>query len=421
MTELSRPAAGQRAPLLLVLLLLAAAAPVRFGYGLPLVGSVSFLDVMTGVVGLALAARVLHERRLQVGYPLLFGLLCVPFLAAVVSLLWSQDPSTTLREILSLLQGLLLYLYAVGATERAGAEGTLRWLRRSVYLLLAPPVLMLVGVPGFQPQEPGVAATSVDYIGYFTRLSHPFIGRSNNLASVLAFFPFVLAWWGMHRGDRRASRAAVVAVAAIALTLSRGVLGSLLLGTVLYLLVARPPIGLLARRTVSLGLLLGLAGALFLAFNTQARELLDTRLQAASIEDRTALVELALEKIEQRPVVGYGGGVTPEAEPALEAGVHNTYVQQLLSYGAPLGLLVIASLGLTSVFFLCRHKPGTPARAIGFTLLVQLLVFGSQSSFEGVVVRAIFFLFVGVVTGLLQEEERRSAAPPPLPSRDGAR
>lgn len=415
----------ERLPWLLGALVLGAAAPVRAGSDLPLVGSVSLLDGVIVVVGMSLLATTATTLRLDVGYPRLFALLTFPLVVNTVSLAWSQDAVETLRASLSYIEGLIAYLYVVRATRGVAAERIVALLRRFGYLLLVPPALMLARVPGFAPQLPGLSTTSTDYVGYYTRLSHPFIGRSNNLATVLAFVVVILLWWGMTRGDRRSTRAGVVVAAAIVATLSRGVILSLAVVACWYLVVVGPRARLTAIR---IGALVAASGAtamlLLFAVAPEASQHLASRLDPANLTDRSQLASTAIAKVAARPLLGYGGAVTPDNEPTLTAGVHNTYLQQILSFGVPLGVAVSLSFVGLAWFFFARAGPGTAGRVLGASLLVQLLIFTNQSSFEGVVLRVIFYLSVGLGAGLLAATEPAtpepsgSPAPLPIPSED---
>jgi O-antigen ligase len=319
------------------------------------------------------------------------------------------------------------------------AARVITYVRRYVYLVIIPGVLLLLSVPGFAPQEAGLAETDANYLAYFTRLSHPFIGRSNNLATVLAFFVPLLLYWGHARRDRRATVAGIVALLAIFLTLSRGVLLAFAAAGVVYALLTlgrrRPPAHRSMAPKVAAMLLLCVVGiAAFYAVNPATQQFFSTRFQADNVVGRAELLDASFEKVADRPLLGYGGGVSPtyvpttldaqeaylrrlaaqrtetpivEAEPVLDA--HNAYLQQVLYYGLPLGLLGCAALVALAAAFMARRRRTALAGVIAYALMVQLAIFLVEASFEGTVLRVLFYMSIGLAVALLRSEDRETA------------
>jgi O-antigen ligase len=409
------PAPGRRRIALMVVLI-AAAMPVRLSQSVPVVNSVSVLDIL-----LVLAAGTLFLdlafRPLDTGYRELFWILCLPPILTAVSLVWSTDRPATLRTLFSYAEGVIAYLFVIRELAGIAPARIMTYIKRYAYLLIIPAVLLLLSVPGFEPQEPGLKHSSGDYISYFTRLSHPVLGRSNNLAAVLAFFAPLLIYWGHTRQDRRITRAGFITLLAIFVTLSRGTLLAFLIAGVLYALLAPRPRGVQGGSffpkiagIVALG---ALAIAIFYSLNPATNEFFGERLGAANVGGRSDLVSLSFTQIANRPLLGYGGGVIPHsaavtAQGALLEPVHNTFLQQALYFGLPLGLLVSLALCATAVVFLIRRRSTPLAGVIGYALMVQLVSFLFESSFEGTVLRVLFYLSVGVATALLRSVEAES-------------
>jgi O-antigen ligase len=358
-------------------------------------------------------------RPIDLGYPPLFWLLCVPLLIAVFSLAWSEDRSETLRSAIIYAEGLVAYLFVVRELSGVSAVRVMTFIKRYAYLLIIPGILLLLYVPGFAPQEEGLTETSGAYLSYYTRLSHPILGRSNNLATLLAFFAPLLLYWGHVRGDRRMTFAAFVALAAIFMTQSRGVLLAMLLVALLFgLFVAsgRREGGSGLGRKVLVGISLGfIAIAVLYSLNPSTQEYFDGRLTLANVEDRSALAAESLEQIEARPLLGYGAGVSPgdvdvmasEGEWA-DVDVHNTYLQQVVYFGIPLGVGIAVALWALAAFFLSR-RPNPLAGVVAYALTVQLVLFLFESSYEGTVLRVLFYLSIGLAVALLRAADAESA------------
>jgi hypothetical protein len=80
-------------------------------------------------------------------------------------------------------------------------------------------------------------------------------------------------------------------------------------------------------------------------------------------------------------------------------------VQQILYYGIPIGVVVSVALWMLPAFF--RRRPTQPlGGVIAYTLVVQLTLFLFESSFEGTVLRVLFYLSVGLATALLRTVDR---------------
>lgn len=402
----------QRPRVGLMLVLLAAAMPVRIADQFGVVNSVSILDLILIGAAAALYGHAMLSRQVNMGDVRLFRLLCVPLVISLVSFAWSQDQAATTRAILIYAEGVIAYLFVVWQLQDATPDRVLTYMKRYVYLVILPGILLLLHFPGFAPEEQGISPTSNDYVGYFTRLSHPVLGRSNNLATVLAFFIPVLLYWGVRHHNRRFSRAALIGLIAVFLTLSRGVILALVICGGLYLLSglqrrsASPGHGWLMVRGVVASILL-VGGTFLLLYEANpetGQSFTASRLSLVNINDRLHLASLGINKVFLHPLLGYGAGVTADNDPLLQS-VHNTYLQQLIYFGIPLGAVVCASLLGIAVFFFRRRPRTGLSRILGYSIVVQLLIFTFEASFEGTVLRVLFYMSVGLAIALLRSAE----------------
>jgi O-antigen ligase len=406
--------------------LLAAAMPARISDSFPLVHSLSILDILLIIAGVTLFLDLAFHP-LDPGYRPLFRILCVPVLISFVSLAWSQDRGQTVRSLIIYLEGLIAYLFVVRELDGLPANRIIGYLARYAVLLVIPGVLLLLHVPGFAPQVPSNLSHSAgDYLSYYSRFSHPVLGRSNNIAAVLAFFPAILIYWGQTRQARGVTVAGVIAAVAIFLTLSRGTLLSFLIGGLLYAALPRSSVGSTTRwrRTIITILAAGAVGiAVLYVANPATHDFFGGRFGSANISGRFSLISMAVPKLAARPFLGYGAGVTPDGDPQLAEGIHDTYLQQALYFGLPLALAVSVALWGIAAFFLSRRRAIPLAGVIGYTIMVQLLSFIFESSLEGTVLRVLFYLSVGLGAGLLRaiESELHQSTTLPIPGDRGTR
>jgi O-antigen ligase len=403
--------------LFLMIALVAAAMPIRLAVGVPVVDSISILDIVLLVAALTLFLD-LSYRPLDTGYTQVFGLLCLPLAVATLSIVWSQDRPATLRAMLIYVEGLIAYLFVVRELHGLSPARIVGYLERFAYLLIIPAVLLLLHVPGFGPRvSSDITHSSGAYQTYFTRLSHPVLGASNNLATILAFFAPILIYWGHVQRNRRITVAGLVAAAAIFVTLSRGVLLSFLIAGVLYAILSSgsrtTQVNGLGRKIAGIVALGAVAIAAFYVLNPQTHEQFKTRLTLTNVISREALISDALTKIANRPLLGYGGGASPDRDPSLLAEhVHNTFLQQAVYFGIPLGVLVSAALIGLAGFFLARRRRAAIAGVLAYVLLVQLVSYTFEASFEGTVLRVLFYMSIGMAVALLRSvESERPAAP----------
>jgi O-Antigen ligase len=391
----------------LFLLIAAAAVPVQWGRSLPLLGYPSVLDLALIGALWSLFAGLAFTGRVVIAYPRLLVIVAIPAFVTALSMLWSQDLGSTMQTTLASLFGLVAYVYILREMHGMSVERIHRYIRWFVYLLLVPPILMLVGVPGFTPQERGISETSAEYVGYFSRLSHPFIGRSNNLASVLAFFVPILAYRALVARSRADGLAAITVVTAVVLTQSRGVLLALLV-TGPLLVMSSPDLRRQAVRILgAIGISALIATALLIVLvqtNPATTEFFSTRFSATGIEERQRLLDEGVDRVAARPLAGYGGGISPLGD--TESGgerAHNTYLQQAISFGVPLGVVVSASLLVIVPFLFTRRSPA--GFVVGYAVMGQLVIFATESSYEGNVQRVLFYLSLGLGVAIVAARE----------------
>jgi hypothetical protein len=116
---------------------------------------------------------------------------------------------------------------------------------------------------------------------------------------------------------------------------------------------------------------------------------------------------LGLSKIGERPLIGFGAGTSPDRAPLLvaEGSVHNTYLQQIVYYGIPLGTGLCLALVALARFFVLRGRFTSISKVVAYALVVQLIVFLWESSFEGTVLKVLFFMSIGLGAALVRAAE----------------
>lgn len=403
---------------LLPLLLLAAAFPIRFT---ALGTTLSVFEVVLAAAGCLWLVAVLYKgsttiptRYLTLGY--------VSITLTVASLLWTQELDRTIAATVSTVLAVLAFLVVVSALRYASARKVALIIAAFVVLLTIPGALMWAGVQGLEPPAE-LDRNHGDYLSYYTRFSHPFIGRSNNLAALLvAFLPPMIVWTVRTR-HRAVGLATLIGAGALVLTLSRGTFLALGLALFAYMLIDSKQGRAILRRLVLLAIPVGLVAWILFGTDPFRREQLVGRLATANLDERREFLSYAQAQTDERPLVGLGARAGQD--------VHNTYLQQVVDFGIIGGTLVVILLLATALWWFGPHHGQSRwlARAAGIGVLAQLLSFAVESSYEGTLLRPLIWLTWGMLVAWVYAEQRGVGddAPPEVEgvrtgaSRSGAR
>jgi O-antigen ligase len=398
------------------LLVAAAAFPLRIYSEFAVFRSFSLLDVILACTALVLLLGLARTGRLFVGDGFTFTLLAAPAAIAALSIAWSVQPAVSARYAVHSLEALVAYLAAVAAFRRQPARFVFSAMAWFVVALFAGSALFYLQVPGFE--RPVVSAEAdldspeyADWLtGFVTRLGHPFIGQSNVFATALVFFVPLFIAYARFADSRWARAAAVLCLAGIVLTQSRGALLALALALLVYALLAPrdlPPLPL--RRwlpAAALGVAaVGGVAALALSEPDAARFMLAARADAESWHVRLRSLDLAAEQLARRPALGSGAGTASLLHPELAVGVHNTYLEQLVSYGIPLGLAACLSLLLLPLAGKVVPRTGSTApldAGLLAAIAALLLAFLTQASYESGPLRVLLALSLGMAISLVR-------------------
>lgn len=392
-----KPRLRPRTQIIITILLIAAAFPVRF----------SFVDRTISMFDIAIVAAfapwlvVILLRKVKP--PRAFAWLgLVSILLAAGSILWSPAQGETMLYVFASVESIVVFMMAITFLQDAPPQQIVRLISIWVFLLLIPAALLWLRVPGFLPPDT-LDPSSGDYISYFARLSHPFIGRSNNLAALLVVLIIPLAAWAVRTGQRVAGWAAFVALGAVALTLSRGTLLALGVAVVAYLLIDHGNARRLFNRGIGVLLIIGGIGYLLINQNDIASEFFSGRLSNVNVDSRSALASRAQQVIEGNWFVGVGAGVGEDT--------HNTFIQQLVYFGLIGGLLVSVLLVSVTVSWFVAKQEKWLATAIGIGVLAQMGSFVVESSYEGTLLRPLIWFGWGLLVAWWRAQVSDPVAP----------
>jgi len=381
------------------------AMPMRIWIPVGPFASFSILDVVIAILLIFFTINFLIKGKLKTGNKNVFFLLMVPFFMSIFSLLWTVELIGTIKWILIFLEACIVYIITINLFCRYPAKVIAQYMALFVVLCITASVFSYLNIPGFIPQIPPEMDQEGYLLSYFARFSHPFIGLSNNLATVLVFFLLIFIAYGQSEKQRTYLFLGLLTTAGVVLTLSRGVLISMIITFILFF-VKRKFILKGIYYFICSSFLLGLVIYTFLLINPIAEQEIWSRFTITNIEFRQEKIAIAFKMIQDKLLLGYGGGAMAYGNiENLVGGVHNTYIEQILNFGLLGGSFIILNLLLLPLpFFKFQtkyHSVKLLARGIGFSVVGQLLIFMTESSFEGSLLRVIFYFSIALSVSLL--------------------
>lgn len=412
---MSETQSSSRLPMLAAtMLVVAAAASVRFSFGVGFFNSLSVLDVMLLLALIPAGFLLVGGRELSLGDATVFGCLLLPLLISAASTLWSQDLDGTLRTVVFYVESIVAYLCAVNLLKDASVRTIARLLMLFVWVLLLVCALMYLRVPGFEPLIAYNAGLKDTLVSYFSRLSHPFLGASNNLAGVLAFLLFPIAASARLLKSRFGYFTTAIAFLAVALTFSRGVMAAIVVCWLIAMVWGSRAIFSSVMKIASVASVLIAVGYIAMLTSPEAQGILEDRFKLTTILARFDNIRQVVDAVAVEPLLGWGAGSAPYYAPGLVGGAHNTYLENAMYFGVPLAGVVTLCLFLLPVRLYTRFtalgSPPSLTRACSLAIFCQLLIFISQTSFEGATLKIIFYLLTGMSVALLHAARREYPA-----------
>ena len=396
-----------------------AAFPYRFETGAGLFATVSVLDFAFLISTLVVVVSACRRGHLSIGHRGVAIALALAPLLAFCSLLWAVDFRMALKAVTLYAYALALYIVVVNLLDDAPARFTAGLFSWFAIVVLMGALFLYLRVPGFDLFAAVDSPVDLDRIAAaYARFSHPFIGLSNDFAPILAFTLFAILGFGRLQPRLWDKPLAAVLAIGLFLTFSRGVLIGFLLVSLAYWTGSRFNLRLLAKALV-VSMIVGAAVYVFTsryAFSVGERQIsgrdivIDRLSNPGTVGVRAATYRTSLALVWRRPLLGYGTGIfDPDRSGQLSGTSHSTYLQQLLFYGVPLGMLSsLAWIVLAHMFWKWNTTTGDTrrfAKAVGAALAVILIAAASETFMEATVPRLLIYLLVGMSTALLNASD----------------
>jgi len=420
------PKSSSGAPWPLLLLFIAIVSmPFRIDVPAKIFSSVSILDVSLWILGWLLLLKSLRDG-LYLGNNKLVLALALPVVVAVVSFVWTADKISTFKYVCYTLTCVLAFYVTVNLFKSARP----RWIEAAMALIvvlsLAVALLYWSRIPWIWDLFRFSNVTLDEWDSYeraaqFARLNHPYIGRSNDYATVLALFSMFFFGLALLTKKYRYLIIFVLSVLGMALTLSRGVLLSFGAVFVASMFVRKPSRILVATVTALTLVTIPLYYFVYFVEESGVNIIYDRAHGSQNVFARFERNKNAWELIEESPMLGYGAGryLTVPFE-NLNSAIHNTYLEQVVSFGVLLGLPVIAALFYIPLLlwnWSTRNDYVKIAARFGAAgVVIYLLVCVAQTSNEAVMPRIVFHIYLGMLVAYLRSLETDLRSRPAIAS-----
>jgi hypothetical protein len=409
---------------LLWIVLVSAAFPYRFWIPLGPFQSFSVLEIALIVSAVRIIPDLLRGRVFQRRERVTLFLLSLPAVICLLSMCWSSDSSLTLKDTLIYLESVIAYVVAYMFMRRLSPHRILVMAGIYIILMLIPCALAAFDVPGFsfaplETLDPASQARADVMISFKTRLSSPFIGLSNDLATVLGFFIPILFMGARCYDSRFLLCSAFLALVGCVLTQSRGVGFAMLLCGIVLLFSTKRVFrnGAHMLKAVALGIVVVTlaTSAVYLYFSSSplsAAQLPDRMVVGNEFAGRLVKAQRGIALIADAPLLGYGANAVPGL--ADIGALHNSYIIQFACYGLLLGALANVCLIAFPCPTLFTATAGVQehllAKALGCSMVGQVLIYSVETSFQASVVRVLCYFSFGIGGALLYAAKNQRVA-----------
>jgi O-antigen ligase len=197
----------------------------------------------------------------------------------------------------------------------------------------------------------------------------------------------------------------VLTILGIVLTLSRGVIISILLSTIVLFYIYKPTKKSLLLLFVLLLLSLSIVYYFTQYIDSLGLSLKDDRGDVRNINDRLSKFGYAVKILDTRPFTGYGAGryISYDID-SVESAIHNTYLENIISYGYVLGTIAILCLFRMAIYyykFEGSEKCNIMSKHIFIGILAYLIICTNQTTNEAFMPNLLFKIFLGISSAIL--------------------
>ncbi len=391
-------------------LVVAAAMPYRFSQNIGYFSTLSILDLVLLFGVILTLIKTISKMCFYVGNTRMFLCLLVPILIGEISILWTANFDASMKYLFKLTVGLISYLVIVNLGKPFSEQFLRRlWLVFSVCCLLGSFGFYL-GIPGFQYHELREGGNLHLIASAYGRFGNPFIGRAPDFSPIIAFCMFVILAYSIIHKSKLYALLSFVLTLAVILSLTRGVLIGYFVALIFFALSLKLNIREFIKLSATITIVIITLSCVVFTYKFEIDNnefnlkqiILKDRTNTDSIDSRLEIYKYIVGNISKSPIIGYGVGVFNPGESISDdvIAAHNTYLQFILFYGIPLGIVSIIILFYT--FIVCwRWRAANEhvrimSLAVSSALITILISALSQPFLDSSVPRVLFCLLIGL-------------------------
>ena len=343
-------------------------------------------------------------------------------------MLWSSDQGKTFVTLLRYFIASLAALNGWLIFSRITLRQSMRLLLVLLVIMLASSAAMYAGVPGFEfyaLHDDTVLSTdrAMMLASLYTRLSHPFLGLSNDVAPIFSFLVFAFYGFTVVKRSLRYGCITILALFCLIATGSRAQIALTLVALCIYEVMVRRSATRILGALVFAGILfsIALSSPFFqdIVNLTEFASNVESRLSFSNVTSRLEYIPIATQEIERNWWLGYGGGISGQRA-ELAYGTHNFLLQLWLYYGVVMGTLGAVFLSMPIFYFYQRaarstigeHASLQAALMLGWLVLIAAAL--TQTFFDAALPRIVLFFFAGIGFAMSQLADDN-----PVTARDG--
>lgn len=389
------------------------ALPFRIRTKIFIFNSVSIVDIALLFFSIALLSYIFYNNgKLYVGNKTIFLLLFTPLIIGIFSIAWSEDIFQTIEFIVINIEAVLSYLVTVNLLRKSESDWIMSLMANFALLVIISSILSYFRVTGFAPYVPyevGSAEYNAFIASYYTRLSSPLLGLSNALATVLAYLLFPIWAWYILFGKKKYSLLTSIILFAIIMTISKGTLLAILITIPFFFYWQKPEVKRILKPLFLAVIISAIGFVAAYAFSDQFRIYAKYVFNFKHVlystgAERFQRFQAGINLIERAPILGYGAGVI-SSDFGFQGHIHNAYLELMVYFGIPLGIISIASLIMLLFGFKHPTKKCDISSKLSLSvvsaILCQLIIFFIEASYEGAILKVIFYFCIGISVALV--------------------
>jgi O-antigen ligase len=394
----------------LTLFVLLLAMPFRLYFNIGPFTTITILDCILW----SAVALIFLGIRVFVSNKLLFLSLALPVVLAIISLTWSEDPLATFKMLFYSVTALFGYIVILNLAKFFSTR--ILGLAVGAFVVLSIGIALLYWrrVPVIWNLFEGISALDVldekDLFSLFARLNNPFLGRSNDFASILSLFSIFFVGIALAKREILYLFFAFVTNLGIFLTFSRGVIAAVVI-IMTWIMLSKLKLRDVLITMTALSLLIFSAYLFNSEVKLYGQDIIEVRMDNLSdLNGRAEIWSQAIKDLELNSVLGAGGGRYLSKEALV---YHNTYLEQWAAYGIFLGSvanLIFLSLPLHFIFWKSADgREKLVSQFVGLSIVVYDVLCLVETSNEAAMPKLYFYMFIGFSVAYLRSLRAESA------------